>query len=106
MNKPHRLLLFCSYCLIFFVRIVKMPNSITFILGLSLSDRIESECASVPAFLNTFQENGPLIPIFEIFTVCPCVREEDFCSCAIWPTPMFLAKSVSAIQITVLPYWE
>lgn len=77
MNKPHRLLLFCSYCLIFFVRIVKMPNSITFILGLSLSDWIESECASVPAFLNTRQENGPLIPIFEIFTFCPCMREED-----------------------------
>ena len=46
----------------FFVRIVKMPNSITFILGLSLSDRIESECASVPAFLNACQESGPLIP--------------------------------------------
>lgn len=58
----------------FFVRIVKMPNSITFILGLSLFDRIEGECASVPAFLNACQESGPLIPSLKS-SHSVCVRE-------------------------------
>ena len=60
MNKPHRLLLFCSYCLLFFVRIVKMPDSITFILGLSLSDRTEWVCIC-SCFLNTCRESGRLL---------------------------------------------
>ena len=74
MNKPHRLLLFCSYCLLFFVRIVKMPDSITFILGLSLSDRIEWVCIC-SCFFEHLPGEWSSNTVFEIFTFCVWERK-------------------------------
>lgn len=107
MNEGHRVALFCLVWLLFFFSLIiaKVPNSILFILDLCLMG--QKDMFAFP--FSGFEHSNP---VFE----CSCSYcEKDSwlfqgsCSRAIWPAPVFSAKSISAIQIPVLPpvrKWE
>lgn len=107
MNEGHRVALFCLVWLLFFFSLIiaKVPYSILFILDLCLMG--QKDMFAFP--FSGFEHSNP---VFE----CSCSYcEKDSwlfqgsCSRAIWPAPVFSAKSISAIQIPVLPpvrKWE
>lgn len=75
----------------------------------SLFNRVGEGIFFLFFFFERLLREWPSNAVFEIFTLI-CASEKDgqlfqvFCSCAIWPILVFLAKLVSAIQITVLSY--